>query len=55
MTASNASSVGRNRDSEPIYGCVPLTLLPARYYKYDAVGPRHASCDTSLVVTGGVC
>jgi len=52
--ASNAGGVGRNRDSEPIYACcyaatsqVLSTRSPVDH------GHRRASCDTSLVVSGG--
>jgi len=38
--ASNTGGVGRNRDSEPISGfTVRLTLLLARCYQYNAIGP----------------
>ena len=40
MGASNTGRVGRNRDSEPISGfTVRLTLLLARCYQYNAIGP----------------
>jgi len=57
--ASNAGGVGKNRDSEPRYGL----LLPAVNAATGQVlstrssedhGHRTASCDTSLVVSGGV-
>ena len=56
--ASNAGGVGRNRDSEPISGLMPAvnaatgqvlsTRSPVDH------GHRPISCDTSLVVSGGV-
>jgi len=35
--------------------CVLLTLLPAMCYQETRSNHRAASCDTSLVVSGGVC
>ena len=51
MGASNAGGVGRNCDSEPsvcCYRCNRQVLSPVDH------GHRLASCDTSLVVSGGV-
>jgi len=59
MRASNAGGVGKNRDSEPIY----LASLPAvnaatgqmlSSWRPVDHGHRPSSCDTSLVVGGGV-
>jgi len=53
--ASNAGVVGKNRDSEPIFNGVLLTLRLARCCQYDAAGPPFRKlCHLSLVVSGGV-
>jgi len=50
--SSNAGGVGRNRDSKPAVNAATGQVLSTRS-PVDH-GHRPASCDTSLVVSGGV-
>ena len=58
MRASNAGGVGRNRDSEPIFGltaCVNAATAQVLSTRSPVDHGHHlASYDTSLVVSGGV-
>jgi len=55
---SNASGIGRNGDSEPIFGfsacCSAATSQVLSTQSPVEHSQRTASCDTSLVVSGGV-
>ena len=55
MGVSNAGGVGRNRDSEPISSFTAVNAATGQVLSIRRRRPRHVSCGTSLVVTGGVC
>jgi len=55
--ASNAGVVGRNRDSEPGFIVPAVNAATSQVLSTESPvehGQRTASCDTSLVVSGGV-